>query len=52
MDKAIMISNSYLPGSRAVAVVVGGDGSGGGGGGGGGGELSPGWYCTVIHKPP
>ncbi len=52
MDKAIMISNSYLPGSRAVAVVVGGDGSGGCGGGGCGGELSPGWYCTVIHKPP
>ncbi len=47
-----MISNSYLPGSRAVAVVVGGDGSGGGGGGGCGGELSPGWCSTVIHKPP
>ncbi len=38
-----MISNSYLPGSRAVAVVVGGDGSGGCGGSGSGGELSPGW---------
>ncbi len=49
MDKANMISNSYLPGSRAVAVVVGGDGSGGCGGSGSG---APGWCSTVIHKPP
>ena len=39
-----MISNSYLPVSRAVAVVVGGDGNGGC-------ELSPGWCSTVIINP-